>query len=44
MLENGTEQVVDQIVAATPTDNPRPVDAAAVREILAAAYEGRRPA
>ncbi len=44
MPGDGTEQVVDQIVAATPADNPRPVDAAAVREILAAAYEGRRPA
>jgi maleylacetate reductase len=43
MPEGGAETVVEQIVAATPADNPRPVDAAAVRGILAAAYEGRRP-
>ena len=43
MPADGIDQVVEQIVAATPADNPRPVDAAAVRGILLAAYEGRRP-
>jgi len=31
------------IVASAPPDNPRPVDAEAVRELLLAAYNGRRP-
>ncbi len=44
MPADGIEAVVDQIVAATPADNPRPVDANAVRAILEAAHEGRRPA
>jgi hypothetical protein len=35
--------VVDQIVAAVPADNPRPVGADDVRAILAAAYAGTRP-
>jgi maleylacetate reductase len=40
---DGAEQVVDQIVAAVPADNPRPVGADDVRRILAAAYAGERP-
>jgi maleylacetate reductase len=43
MPADGADQVVDQIVAAVPTDNPRPVDADDVRAILAAAYAGERP-
>jgi maleylacetate reductase len=43
MPEDGIERVVDEIVAAVPADNPRPVDAAGVRAILAAAYEGAPP-
>jgi alcohol dehydrogenase class IV len=43
MPADGAEQVVDQIVAAVPADNPRPVGADDVRAILAAAYAGTRP-
>jgi alcohol dehydrogenase class IV len=43
MPADGIEAVVDQIVAAVPADNPRPVAAADVRAILAAAYAGERP-
>jgi maleylacetate reductase len=43
MPADGADGVVEQIVAATPADNPRPVDADAVRAILAAAYAGERP-
>jgi alcohol dehydrogenase class IV len=38
------DEVVDAIVAATPASNPRPVDAAAVRQLLADAVAGVRPA
>ncbi|MFN8217332.1 MAG: maleylacetate reductase [Solirubrobacterales bacterium] len=44
MPADGAEALAAQIVAATPADNPRPVDEAAVRAILAAAYAGTRPA
>ena len=43
MPADGADQVVDQIVAAVPADNPRPVADADVRAILAAAYTGERP-
>jgi alcohol dehydrogenase class IV len=43
MPADGAGQVVEAIVAAVPADNPRPVDAEDVREILAAAYAGDRP-
>jgi maleylacetate reductase len=43
MPEDGIERVIDEIVAAVPADNPRPVDAAGVRAILAAAYAGVPP-
>jgi alcohol dehydrogenase class IV len=43
MPEDGIERVIEQIVEAVPKDNPRPVDADAVRAILTAAYEGANP-
>lgn len=43
MPADGAERVVEQIVAAVPADNPRPVDAEDVRGILAAASAGERP-
>lgn len=43
MPEDGIERVVDEIVAAVPADNPRPVDADAIRAILNAAYAGKSP-
>jgi alcohol dehydrogenase class IV len=43
MPEDGIDGVVPQILAAVPADNPRPVEAADVRSILAAAYAGKRP-
>lgn len=43
MPADGADRVIEQIVESTPADNPRPVDAAAVRGILDAAYEGKRP-
>jgi maleylacetate reductase len=43
MPADGIERVLDQIVRATPADNPRAVDAQDVREILHGAYEGGIP-
>jgi maleylacetate reductase len=43
MPVGGSEAVVDAIVAAAPADNPRPIDADAVRDILAAAEAGTPP-
>jgi alcohol dehydrogenase class IV len=43
MPEDGIERVVDEIVAAVPADNPRPVDADAIRAVLTAAYAGKSP-
>jgi hypothetical protein len=43
MPADGADLVVDQIVKAVPADNPRPVSAEDVRQILAAAYRGERP-
>jgi alcohol dehydrogenase class IV len=43
MPADSIERVVGPIVAAVPADNPRRVDAADVRAILAAAYAGERP-
>jgi maleylacetate reductase len=43
MPEDGIERVIEQIVEAVPEDNPRPVDADAVRTILTAAYDGASP-
>jgi alcohol dehydrogenase class IV len=43
MPADGADQVLEQIVAAVPADNPRPVDAEDVRRILALAYAGERP-
>lgn len=40
---DGIEAVIPAILAAAPPDNPRPVDAAGVRTILASAYAGRPP-
>jgi maleylacetate reductase len=41
--EGGIEQVLDEIVAASPAGNPRPVERDDVEALLLAAYEGRRP-
>jgi maleylacetate reductase len=43
MPADGAGQVVEQIIAAVPADNPRPVDDDDVRRILAVAYAGERP-
>jgi len=43
MPREGIEQVIEQILESTPPDNPRPVDAGAVRAILTAAYDGAPP-
>jgi maleylacetate reductase len=43
MPADGADEVVDAIVAAVPSDNPRPVDAGDVRRILVAADDGERP-
>ncbi len=43
MPADGIEPVAAAVVDSAPADNPRPVDVAGVRSILAAAYEGARP-
>ncbi len=43
MPREGVERVIEQILETTPPDNPRTVDADAVRAILTAAYEGVPP-
>jgi maleylacetate reductase len=43
MPEDGIERVLDEIVAVVPADNPRAVNADAVRAILDAAYAGNSP-
>ena len=44
MVEEGIDEVVDEIVEAIPADNPRLVSGGDVVAILHAALEGRRPA
>jgi maleylacetate reductase len=43
MPEDGIERGVEQILAAVPEDNPRAVNAEAVRAILTDAYQGNSP-
>ncbi|MGH9209765.1 MAG: maleylacetate reductase [Acidimicrobiales bacterium] len=43
MPEDGLDEAAALGVAAVGTSNPRPVDERAARELLQAAYEGRRP-
>ncbi|MEO5852049.1 MAG: maleylacetate reductase [Nocardioides sp.] len=44
MAEDDIDEVVDQVVAAAPPDNPAPVTAAAVRALLQRAWSGAVPA
>ena len=43
MREEDLDEAVSLVLQKAPTDNPRPVDEAGVREILEGAYAGRRP-
>lgn len=43
MAEEGIDEVVDQVVAAAPADNPTPASAAAVRALLRRAWSGAEP-
>jgi alcohol dehydrogenase class IV len=43
MPEEGVDAVVEQVVAAVPSGNPRPVSAEAIRALLADAWAGRAP-
>jgi maleylacetate reductase len=44
MREHQVEEAVPRVLEAAPAENPRPVTQGGVREILAGAYRGRRPA
>ena len=43
MAEDGIDEVVDQVVAAAPADNPRRVTPGAVRRLLHRAWSGAEP-
>ena len=43
LRETGIDEVLDDILAAVPADNPRPVTPAGLRELLHAAWAGTEP-
>jgi maleylacetate reductase len=43
MREENLDEAITLILEEAPTENPRPVDKAGIRELLEDAYSGRRP-